>query len=92
VNISAFRSTRRRIAHVAGVTCFTAWPCLQAALAARFECDLDAVHILEDEQGIERLSVRGAMIGYVTTEIGGIAFGLPDAPSLVPADDPDGGQ
>lgn len=28
------------------------------------------------------------MIGYVTAEIGGITFGLPDAPSIVP-DQPD---
>jgi hypothetical protein len=73
---------------VAGVSCFTAWQCLQAALAARFECDLDEVQILEDDTGIERLWVLGCVIGYATTEIGGITFGFPDAPSIVPPDPP----
>jgi hypothetical protein len=90
LNISAFTTTGRRIVHVAGVTCFTGWQCLQAALAARLECELDDVHIREDEDGIERLAVRGDVIGYVTTEIGGVTYGIPDAPSIVPADEPEG--
>ena len=90
MNISAFTTAGRRVAHVAGVTCFTAWQCLQAALAARFECDIDSVAIREDNEGIERLTVRGEVIGYVTTEIGGITFGIPDAPGIVPSDEPEG--
>lgn len=70
------------------MTCFTAWQCLQASLAARFECEPDEIGILEDDEGIERLSLRGAVIGYITTEIGGITFGIPDAPSIVPGDTP----
>ena len=68
------------------MTCFTAWQCLQASLAGRFECEPDEIGILEDDDGVERLSLRGAVIGYVTTEIGGITFGIPDAPSIVPED------
>ena len=90
MNISAYTNAQRRIAHVAGVSCFTAWECLQGALAARFECELDEIAIREDDHGVERLWVLGAAIGYVTTEIGGVTFGLPDAPSLLPADLPDG--
>jgi hypothetical protein len=78
VNISAYTTCGRRLAHVIAVSCFDAWPCLQTALAARFECHLDDVVLVEDGNGIERLAVLGDVIGYVTTEIGGRVYGLPD--------------
>jgi hypothetical protein len=78
VHISAYTPCGRRIVHLIGLSCFDAWPCLRAALAAQFECARDEVRLVEDDDGVERLRVRGTVIGYVITETGGMVFGRPE--------------
>jgi hypothetical protein len=77
MNITLFSDTGKRLASIGGVSCFNAWECLQASVAARFEVPVDAVSMLEDEDGIEVVTVDGKRVGYVVTEINGHIFGAP---------------
>lgn len=75
MNVTAYDTEGHRLVRLTAVSCFDAWPCLQAALAARFECDRDDLRLREDGAGNESLILRGAVVGRVTTEIAGLTFG-----------------
>jgi hypothetical protein len=70
-------TTGKRLTSVSGVSCFNAWQCLQAAIAADHDVPVDAVCITEDDDGVEVVSLDGIRLGFVVTEISGHTFGNP---------------
>jgi hypothetical protein len=46
---------------------FHVWSCLADTLADRFAVEVDLIHVDDDEDGVEYITVDGHRVGYVVT-------------------------
>jgi hypothetical protein len=53
-----------------GLTAFTKWDAISNCIARECDCDADDVHVEEDEDGVEHLTVDGKRVARVEEYVG----------------------